>query len=163
MVTLATSLLMVNSYAATKCDDYRYLAFGPAPNITILETRVLALSGLRDVRPFPVSYALTRDDYQIVMRIYEQDYGPTATLLVNAATPMTLKAVNYLADREALSCIVEVEQDGRVKFSWLGKSGCAASQRIRVTVIDASGTQVAIEELPFTVVTNGRYCVKDAL
>jgi len=56
-----------------------------------------------------------------------------------------------------------LNRNGGLKFSWLDKKGCATNGKIGAAVFDASGAQIATEELPFAVVTNGRYCVKDGL
>lgn len=162
-IVLAMSLLSANSCAATECADYRHLVFELVQGMTIEETRVPALGGLRDVKPFPISYALRRSSYQVIVRSYERDYGPTATLSVEAGAPMTLRVTDVPMSSAGSSCVVMVEQSGGVKFSWLGKAGYGTNPSIAVAVIDATGSQIAIEELPFKVVTNGRYCVRDAL
>ena len=156
-------MLSANSCTAMECDDYRHLAFGSAPDVTVLETRVPALSGLRDVKPFPVSYVLKRDGYQILARAYEKDYGPTAMLSVEAAAAKKLRATKIPTAADGSGCIVSVEQTGGVKFSWLGKPGCDVNQIIALAVIDVAGNQIASEEISFTVVKNGRFCVKDGL
>lgn len=161
-LALAACLMPTSSCSATYCGDYRHLAFQSVPGMTVVETRVPALSGLHDVKPFPISYVLKRDAYQIMARIYEKDDGPAATLSVDAAAPMTLRIVSAASDNGA-HCLVAVEQNEGVKFGWSCRTVDAAKQRIRVAVVDANGAQVAIEELPFTVVTNGRSCVKDGL
>lgn len=159
-ICLAVALLPASSCAATKCDDYRHIEVGPLTNLSVVEKRVPALSGLREVQPFPVLYTLKRSNYQIVVRVYEKDYGATATLTVDAPIPMTLRNIEGYAGS---SCVVSVEQNGGVKFSWLGKAGCAEKQNIQFSVVDTIGAKVAIENMPFAVVTNGRYCVKDSL
>lgn len=158
----AACLIPTSSCVATYCDDYRYLDFQAVPGIKVVETSVPVLGGLHDVTPFPVSYALKRDAYQIVVRIYEKDDGPAATLSVISAAPMRLEIVGA-SDDNGFDCLIAVEQSGGVKFGWSCKSGDAVKQHITVVVIGESGDQVAIEEFPFVVVTNGRSCVKDGL
>jgi hypothetical protein len=161
-IALAACLLPVSSCAALKCEDYRHLTFEPGPNISVMETSVPPLSGLRDVKPFPVSYVLKRSGYQIVARIYQKDHGVSATLSVDAEATMTLKIADVSA-HDGPHCLVAIEQNGSVKFGWSCKAEHRAKQRIAVAVIDASGAQVAVEEFPFSVVTNGRSCLKDGI
>lgn len=163
-IALIACLLPASSCAAAKCGDYKHFEFEPIPGMSITETRVPSLNGLSDVKPFPVSYVLRRSGYEITLRADEKAYGPTVTLSIDStAAPMTLKTISSPPAADAGSCISKTEQDGSVRFFWLDWKQCAASQSVRVAVIDATGGQVAIEELPFNVVTNGRYCVKDAL
>lgn len=163
IVLAASVLLPASACAATNCGDYKYVAFGPASGMVALETRVPVVSGLRDVKPFPVTYAFKREGYRLVARTYERGHGPTAVLSVEAQAPMSLKMVSIPTAADGAGCIVHVEQNDGVKFSWLDKKGCATSGKIVVAIFDASGDQIAAEELPFAVITNGRYCVKDAL
>lgn len=159
----ASVLLPASACAAIHCSDYKYLAFGPASGMVALETRIPAVGGLRDVKPFPVAYVVKREGYRLVARIYERDHSPTATLSVETEAPVSLKMVSAPVAADGTDCIVHVEQNGGLKFSWLDKKGCATSEKIGIAVIDATGAQIAADELPFAVVTNGRYCVKDGL
>jgi hypothetical protein len=162
MLVLCVSL-EVSSCAGRACDDYRHLAFGPTEGMVPVETRVPALSGLRDVKPFPVKYVLERESYRIVARAYEKDFSPAATLSVEAEAPMSLKVASIGTDTDGASCIVQVEQGGGVIFSWGRMEGCAATGKISIEVINASGDQIAHEELTFDVITNGRFCLNDGL
>lgn len=162
-IALAACLLPASSCATTKCDDYRYLDFKTVPGMVILDTRVPKLSGLRDVKPFPISYVLKRERYRISVRAYEKDYGATVTLSVDSEAPLTLQVTRIPIAADGTGCIVKVEQGRSVKFSWLGKVGCAANQSLSMAVLDTVGTLVAVENLSFSVVANGRYCVKDSL
>lgn len=73
IVLAACVLLPASACAATNCGDYKYLAFGPASGMVALETRVPAVNGLRDVKPFPLTYAFTRESYRLVARTYERE------------------------------------------------------------------------------------------
>ena len=162
-VALAACLLAASSCAATKCGDYKHFEFLPMPGMTVTETRVPSLNGLSNVKPFPLSYLLRRNGYEITLRPDEKAYGPTAVLTVDSpAAPMTLKMISAPLAADGGSCISKTEQGRSVRFFWLDWKQCAARQSVSVAVIDATGAQFAIEELPFNVVTNGRYCVKDA-
>lgn len=161
--TFAVCLLPMSSCAASKCGDYKHFDFSETPNIAISDVRVPALNGLSGVKPFPVSYTITRSQYQITLFADEKSYGPTATLsIASSAVPLTLQIIDSPLAIDGSSCISRSSQNGDVKFFWLDWKGCYASQNVSVAVIDAGGVQIAIENLSFSVVTNGRYCVTDA-
>ncbi len=164
-IVLLACLLPTGCFLARVCGDYTHFEFEPIPGMSVLETRVPVLDGLSGLKPFPVSYALKRSSYQIALSTDEGAYGATITLSVKSSSeePMTLKLVGYPRAPNGKICISDSKRNGSVKFFWQYWVGCVKSQIVNIAVMDAAGVQVAVEHLPFKVVTNGRWCVTDAL
>ena len=164
-ISIATILIcfLPTTACAVKCDDYKHIEFALDPGMRMVETGAPALRGLTGVQPSPISYLVNREKYKIKLHVDETTYGPTIIMSIESAIPMTLKTITSPLSPEGKYCFSYGEQNGNLKFSWLDEKGCRAIRSINVAVNDMNGVQVAVESLSFKVVTNGRYCVKDAL
>lgn len=164
------ALCVLPTSACTVCGDYEYFEFASNPETRVLETRTPALKGLSGVKPFPVSYVMNRPGYQLKLRA-EMGYGPTIVLSVESDKAMTLgklpleKMPMSVAALDGIgNCLGYGDRAGGVvAFKWLGNKNCATQWTISVAVIDATGAQIAVENLAFEVVKNGRWCVEDSL
>lgn len=162
-VALVGCLLPMTA-CAVKCDEYKHFIFKLEPSAQITATRSPALKGLKGVESFPVSYSIPRTGYQLKLQIDETTYGPTAVIHIESSDSKSVRPIipENSADTFA-SCVSYRAQRNAVVVAWLDRPNCEARRSVDLEVLDASGVTIGKEKLPFDVITNGRYCVTDAL
>lgn len=157
--------LLPTTGCAMHCGNYKYLDFASNPDAHVLRSGVPKLYGLRDVKPFPLSYVINRPSYQIKLRVDETAYGSTIDIGLESKREI---AIHLIAPPDIadpfLGCFsFRKSSNTDVKVLWHDRKSCIGRKHIDLSVRHSSGEPIAMERLSFEVITNGRYCVPDAL
>ncbi len=142
-------------------DTFRHMSFEDSPGVEVVRYGTPELDGLIDVSDFPVEYTLSRGDYH--MNLDVSGYRPSVRVRVQSGNSYQRIGIRLL-DEQGASCATSGGANNEAKTSYtLSAGGNCENGSLVVNVEDASGSTVHFEQIPFRIVTNGRFCVWDGL
>lgn len=151
--------------------DFYYASLGAYADAVIISRKRILAKDLTNNSVIPIEYQISRNEYVITFQIEDDNYFPHFLISVVGVgdKKLSIKPNIDLAivSKDGVICpnyFLDSENASSVKFIW--SYGCFSDDIQKVIsfdLIDSSGTPVASEAIPFTVVRDGKFRAIDAI
>jgi len=168
--SLVVLSLLISTAGCAESMRYRYISLKDVESIRVTRQEQPDLKHFHLMEAtFPTSYELTRPAYQLNFRIATEVFAPHIWIEATtpAGDPLLLKPrFDRLPKGEhprPCGTYSTSKPTAELRFDWVicGTDAVAGEMVVAFDVVDANGTTVGEEDLPFKLVNNGFYFPPD--
>ena len=156
---------------AQTTSDYYYVSLEKVAGAEVVNKRKLELKNLKNNSEIPVEYSILRGKYSLHFLIEDKSYYPHFKITVKSSDGSKLsikprRDISVLSGDGTIcsSYYLDNQSPSTVDFGW--SSSCLSDdikKEISFDVVDASGSVIASEDIPFSLVNDGKYTLLDAI
>jgi len=152
-------------------DDYYYISLISSENINIVSEKKLKKKDLHYNSVIPVEYFADREHYSLRFKIGETSYSPNLSIGIEGSEGIELtlhpRRDTGIKGKNGVVCqqfYPDKNNTDRINFVW--SNSCIDSNLVKVIsfdVIDKKNNIISHEDIPFTLIKDGKITLIDGL
>ena len=170
-ILLLLGITMLTSGCLYQTYDYYYISLKDSENIKLVSKQKIKISELHDNSEIPVEYLANREQYSLRFKIGDITFSPHLMISIEGPKGVKLsfnpRRDTSIKGKNGVVCqqfYPDKNNTDRINFVW--SNSCIDSNLVKVIsfdVIDKKNNIISHEDIPFTLIKDGKITLIDGL